>query len=251
MIMIAGKPLAPDALNTYPAGSFEQNLLQVMSDNNLGFDNMEQLKFELELRKSTVNAAKALNHSELDFAIFRKSRCNKEYWTRTAEGGFLLKDNAKSSAAIKDIYINGSAYATECATATVIVYLKAVLDVYPPALYDLTFNEIYLMNWHSVNPPLSGIGQLFDIKAFLPGDRTYFMNPDVNPETPEWQGENTVVLSPDSYYGPGLGIHDEAAMVRMLNHHRVEDAQETAYLLKQAGRLDYNNLLKIRQGYHG
>lgn len=251
MIFISGKPLAPEGLNSYPSGSFERNLLMAMSGSNPHYDNMEQLSFELELRKATVNAAKELNHSELDFAIFRKSRCNKTYWTRTAEGGFLLKDNVKSSAAIHDIYINSSDYATECATATVIVYLKAVLDVYPPALFDLTFNPIYLMNWHSVNPPLSGIGQLSDIKTFLPGDRAYFMNPDVNPETPEWQGENAVVLSPDSYYGPGLGIHDEATMVRMLNHHRVEDAQQTAYLLMQAGSPDYNNLLKIRQGYHG
>jgi protein-glutamine gamma-glutamyltransferase len=251
MISISGKPLAPDAFEgQYPTESFEQSLLQTLSDNNFSYDSMEQLQFELELRKATVNAAKELNQSDMDFAIFRKSRCNHDYWIRTDEGGFLLKDSVKSSAAIRDIYEHGGDYATECATATVIVYLRAVLDVYPATLFDLSFNKIYLMNWHSVNPPLSGIGLLNDVKVFLPGDRMYFINPDVNPETPEWQGENTVFMGADMFYGPGLGTHNEGTMIKMLNKHRVDNADESAYLLKQVGRPDYNNLLKIRQAYH-
>lgn len=251
MIKIAGNPLDPKALDDqYPDGSFEQSLLNKMSDTQVDYDSLEQLQFELELRKTSVLAAKALDQSKLDFAVFRKSRCNPHYWKRTDEGGFLLKDNVQSSAAIQDIYENSDDYATECATATVIVYLKAVLDVYPPALYDQAFPEIYLMNWHSVSPLLKGIGSLKTVQTLLPGDRIYFANPDVDPKTPEWQGENTVMLDTDRFYGPGLGIHSRDTMIKLLNEHRMRGSDESAYMINQAGRPDYQRLFKVRQDYH-
>jgi hypothetical protein len=251
MIRISGSQLDPKTLeNQYPAGSFEQSLLQTMSGGDISYGSMDQLQFELELRKATVKAALELDRSNMDFAIFRKSRCNPDFWTRTEEGGFLLKDNVKSSAAVRDIYQNSADYATECATANVIVFLKAVLDVYPPALFDRSFSKIYLMNWRSVDPLLKGIGLLNDVSPFLPGDRMYFMNPDVDPKTPEWQGENVILLGTDRFYGPGIGIYNQADMIRMLNRHRTDRAEESAYLMNQAGRPDYAKLLSVRQDYH-
>ena len=60
----------------------------------------------------------------MGFATFRKSKCNLDFWNRTDEGGFVLKDGVKASEAIHDIFANSPKYATECATAMMIVYIK-------------------------------------------------------------------------------------------------------------------------------
>lgn len=251
MILILGKELDIKNLESqYPQNSFERSLIETMSKTDNSYDSMAQLQFEIEMRKATVNSAKELNRSGMDFAIFRKSKCNREYWSRVDDGGFVLKDNVKPSAAIQDIYKNGPSYATECATAMVIVFYKAVLDVYPPALFDKTFPKIELMNWHHVGTVLRGIGLLKDVKVFLPGDRMYFMNPDVDPETPEWQGENVIMLDTDSFYGHGLGISNKATIIKELNENRSDYAEESAYLMNKASRPDYRKLFDIRQGYH-
>ena len=42
----------------------------------------------------------------MTFKTFRKSICNLDYWDRTKEGGFILKNGVTPSDAIKDISIN-------------------------------------------------------------------------------------------------------------------------------------------------
>jgi protein-glutamine gamma-glutamyltransferase len=248
MIQISGRPADLATINTtYPHGSFEHAMIEAMSKShdNYDYDSLDELDFELKLRKATVKAALELDHSGMAFAVFRKSRCNDEYWHRTSDGGFELQNGVKPSDAINDIYRNGHKYATECATAIVILFYKALLDVFPAALFDKTFPEITLMNWRQLDPVLRTIGLVSPYDEYLPGDRMYFVNPAVDPETPEWQGENVIKMDEDKYYGHGIGIENKHTIISAINRFRVEGATESAYLKDGAGRLDYKNLYKI------
>lgn len=254
MITIAGAPAQPARIESaLPQGSAERTILERMgeSSHHYAFDSEQELIFELALRAATVDAARELDRSGMDFAVFRKSRCNPAYWHRTDEGGFRLKDGVSASEAIRDIYNNGPKYATECATAMLIVFYKAVLAVLPDALFDKTFPEIELMNWHHVDPLFRGVGLMAVRDGFLPGDRRYFINPDVDPETPEWQGENVIDLGDGTYYGHGIGIMDADSMITSLNENRSHGADTSAYLLERAGRPDYRRLQAIREGAGG
>ena len=53
--------------------------------------------------------------------------------------------------------------------------------------------EIELMNWSNIDEKL-GVDYYDSVSDFMPGDCIYFKNPDVNPKTTEWQGENTIDL---------------------------------------------------------
>lgn len=251
MILIQGRQTDPQALyGRYPLLSMERSIIRSMGESGetYHFGSEAQLDFELNLRRATVNAAIQLNRSGMDFGIFRKSRCNPAFWERTDEGGFVLKRGVRPSEAINDIFSNGRKYATECATAIVIVYYKAVLDVYPDTLFDRVFPQIQLMNWHYIDPLFRNVGLMRPADEFFPGDRMYFMNPDVNPATPEWQGENVILLSADRYYGHGIGIESADGIINALNQNRIRNAQRSAYLLKQAGRPDYRRLYQLQTG---
>lgn len=204
------------------------------------------MSFESSLRKNIVNAAIALDRSYLSFSTFRKSYCNENYWKRTRQGGFLLKKDVRSSAAINDIYENGRKYGTECATAMVIVFYKACLDSFGDRLFDTVFPEIYLMNWQNIDRNL-GLTTMDDITNPLPGDCRYFRNPQVSPLTPEWQGENVIDLGDGMYYGHGVGIKTGEQIIDALNSNRVMGANQSAYLLDSATRPDFEHLSHIKE----
>jgi protein-glutamine gamma-glutamyltransferase len=236
-----------ELMGSYPAGSVERQILKTMSESTSSYeyDSLEELKFELLMRKKIAESTVELNNGDMSFAVFHKSRCNPEYWDRTDNGGFKLKDGVSASAAIKDIYESGGEYATECATAMQIVYYGALLKVFGEDAFNVLFPDIYLMNWSSVNPNLKYIGSLKKVDDILTGDRAYFSNPDVAPETPEWQGENTIVLPDGYYYGHGIGIKSADNMIVSLNNHRTDGADTSAYLRDSVGRLDYKKLYGI------
>lgn len=247
MIVIAGNTVQPESIGEFAPGSIEGIILNALASSSSKnvYDSAEQLKFELTMRREIIEASKQLYRSGLGFEIFRETRCNPDYWKRTAEGGFLLKDGVKSSQAIMDIYKNGSKYGTECATAMMIVYYKALLTIYGESLFDRTFPKIELMNWHHIDRLLQEVGYISKRDVYLPGDRRYFANPDVDPLTPQWQGENVIDLSGDKYYGHGLGIHNAEAIIRALNENRSEDADESAHLLDSAGLPNFKRLFDI------
>lgn len=245
MIIISGATFDISAMiDEFPRSSIERQLLGTMSQSSYKYryDSLSQLRFELRLRKETVNSAEALNVSGLAFSDFHKSKCNPAYWDRTQNGGFRLKEGADSAKAIDDIYSNGSKYATECATAMVIVYYKALLDIFKYDAFNKLFQKIFLMNWRSIDPLLKDIGILHKVEDFLYGDRGYFKNPDVNPKTPQWQGENVIILPDELYYGHGIGIKTAEGMIRSLNANRKKDAARSAYFLDDASRPDFNKL---------
>lgn len=233
-----------ELIDSYPADSVERQVLKAMSESpsSYEYDSLEELKFELLMRRKITESAVELDNGAMSFAVFHKSKCNPEYWDRTDNGGFKLKDGVSAAAAIKDIYVNGGEYATECATAMQIVYYGALLKVFGDDAFNTLFPDIYLMNWNSVNPNLKYIGSLKKVDDTLMGDRAYFSNPDVAPETPEWQGENTIVLPDGYYYGHGIGIKSADRMIASLNNHRAQGADTPAYLRDSVGRLDYKKL---------
>lgn len=245
MIVIAGSPFQVSEIGGYPENSIERQLLEQISKSSeiYRYDTQEQLKFELTLRREIVDAAKALNRSGLNFAVFHKSECNPEYWERTGNGGFLLKSGVKASDAIRDIFLNGQKYATECATAMVIVYYGALLKVFSEETFNSLFSSIYLMNWHELNPLIKEVGIPKKVADILLGDRCYFKNPEVNPKTPELQGENVIVLPGGLYYGHGLGIRNADQIIYVLNANRMEGATESAFFMENyAARPNFKRL---------
>ncbi len=244
MIRISGRPVTPESIiNQYPLNSIQKNIITTMSSSNKIYEyiSLDQLKFELDLRISIINSARQLNNSGFSFRVFRKSFCNTVYWSRTNEGGFLLKDNVSPNEAINDIFINGRKYGNECATAMVIIFYKAVLDVYPKELFNSMFSNIQLMNWHYISRNLN-VDYYDNQVDYFPGDCRYFKNPDVNPLTPEWQGENTIDLGDGTYYGHGIGITTADGIINALNSNRKVGATRSAYLLDSATRPDFKYL---------
>ncbi|MFY4775431.1 protein-glutamine gamma-glutamyltransferase [Metabacillus sp. RGM 3146] len=203
------------------------------------YDSIEQLIFELDMRERIVRAAKDLFKSGIQFEIFENSVSNKKYWTTTPQGAFVLKRGFLPSQGIRDIFKNGSLYAFECATAMVIIFYKAALDSIDESQFNRLFEGLVLYDWHSDDD--LGIHTSRG-NNFLPGDVLYFNNPDFNPETPQWRGENVIDLSGGQYYGHGIGIRNAQGIIKQLNSLRRPHATQTAYLFSQVTKPDYKYL---------
>lgn len=251
MITIAGSPFQiSQIIGEFPANSVERQLLEQMGNSaeTYRYDTLEHLIFELSLRREIVEASRALARSGLRFAVFHKSECNPEYWDRTDNGGFRLKSGVKPSDAIRDIFRNGRRYATECATAMVIVYYGALLELLPEETFNRLFPSIYLMDWHELAPLLRDVGTPRRAADILLGDRCYFNNPDVDPKTPELQGENVIVLPGGLYYGHGIGIVTAEQVLRVLNANRKPDATQEAYFMEGlAARPNFKRLAEASE----
>ncbi len=249
MIYIKGSKFDITELkSTYPVQSVEHKVLVKMEESSFryNFKSEDVLKFELLLRKEIAASARALDRSGFGFAVFSKSQCNPEYWNRENNGGFSLKQGKSPSKAIRNIFENGRLYRNECATAMVIVYYGALLSVFKDR-FDETFPYIYLMDWYIIDPLLQGIGYPRKAHDMLIGDRAYFKNPDVHPETMWLQGENVIVLAEDLYYGHGIGIANAETFIEILNRNRKEGAAKSAYLMDEVARPDFELLSDV---YH-
>ncbi len=252
MIKISGNIVSKDELiKDYPANSLETKIItkKSLSKNIYSYDSLNELKFDMTLRINIVSATKELAKSSMVFKVFRKSKCNPHYWQRTLEGGFLLKKEVTPYNAIKDIFVNSSKYGTECATAIVIIYYKALLNILPEKLFNKMFQSIHLLNWHYTNPNLY-IEQFGDKKDFFIGDCKYFKNPDVNPLTPQWQGENVIYLGNGSYYGHGIGIKTSDGIINGLNNNRKTGSKTSAFLLDSVTYLNSKHLCDSYYNYN-
>lgn len=253
MIILSGNYFdISEIINQYDHNSIERYLLEKMSasDEKYQYDYLDQLRFELIFRKEIIKAAIDLYKSRINFAVFNKSKANPKYWNRTNNGGFELKQGAVQADAINNIFENGNAYATECATAMVIVYYKALLNIFSKDDFNKLFPKIYLMNWHNLDPLLREIGYPKKVKDILPGDRGYFKNPDVDPKTPELQGENVIVLLDDLYYGHGIGIESAEEIISALNRSRRSGATQSAYFMDSVSRPDFKRFADIYYSLH-
>lgn len=233
----------------YPADSLQAQLLGKisLSEETYEYDSADALSFELDLRREIVHAARDLADSGLSFSALAGSTCNPTYWLRTDEGGFSLKTGKKPSEAIRDIYLNGSQYATECATAAMITYYRALLEVYGDKFFDKQFSDIYLGEWDVREPLLKDL-ILADITTdILPGDRACFVNPECDPALPAYQGKNVIVLPDSLYYHHGLGVTTADAILDALNDKRQKDSALPAYFLPLSARPDFGRLYDARR----
>lgn len=240
MSIISGNIVTRDKIVAeYPPNSLERKIVEQLTSSKdvYRYDSLNQLNFAIKLRANIVGAARELDGNDMSFTTFRESKCNTDYWQRTDEGGFLLKEGIKPSDAIKDIFINSSEYGTECATAIVIIYYRALVNILPEELFNEMFPSIYLLDWQYINENLY-IEQYDNVTEFFPGDCQYFKNPDVNPATPEWQGENVINLGNGTYFGHGIGIKSANGIIRALNENRKRGATESAFLTDSATRLN-------------
>lgn len=249
MIKFTGSEINPQTLiSQYPKGSAEFEMFEKLSKSTKTYEysDQDELTFEIGLRRNIINASLSLYRGRLGFRTFHESKCNEAFWDRSENGGFVLKKDIIPSDAINDIFINTRKYATECATAIVMIYYKAVLEAYSKDLFNKAFTEITLMNWQQMDE-IMGVATYRKLSDYLPGDCRYFRNPDVNPLTPEWQGENAIDLGNGSYYGHGIGIGSQDRIIKALNANRIEDAQASAYLMDTATRPDFNGLYQYKK----
>ena len=86
------------------------------------------------------------------------------------------------------------------------------MRLFPTLPYGLVYNRSFA----------AGIGYPRKAHDMLIGDRAYFKNPDVHPETMWLQGENVIVLAEDLYYGHGIGIANAETFIEILNRNRKE-----------------------------
>jgi protein-glutamine gamma-glutamyltransferase len=248
MIIISSNIVKADTyISKNELDDFEIDIINMMdlSKERYEYSSTNQLQFELKLREDIVNASIDLNNGDMTFEVFRKSKCNPDYWDRTDEGGFTLKKGVLPSAGIEDISINSSKYGTECATAIVIIYYQALLKIFDVKLFNKLFPQIQLMNWHDIDKLLDAASYLEKRSDYFPGDRRYFENPDVDPVKPEWQGENVIYLGDGAYYGHGIGVENAEDIISELNKFRIENAKTSAHLLDVAARLDFKALSDI------
>ena len=156
----------------------------------------------------------------------------------------MLKDGADPSRAINDIFVNGKKYATECATAIIIVYCKAFLEVFGKTLFNQQFPRIYLKDWIS-EPVMKDLIIERNVSEHLYGDGCYFKNPEYNPATSEWQGENVIALPKGMFYGHGIGIESANKIIHELNNRRKAGATISAFLENTVNRAYISRLFGI------
>ncbi|WP_153978151.1 protein-glutamine gamma-glutamyltransferase [Paenibacillus xylanilyticus] len=244
MIIVANQPL-----DLVPSqwSAFEWHWLQLLQNRPTlySYQTLDHLQFEWKLRASLVHAAEGLNASGVSFASFEKSRCNPAYWNLNDEGGFELKPNVTPAEGIRDIWRNGSLYAFECATATVIVLYGGVLESIREEAFNSLFRDLLLFDWHYDSD--LRLTEKNGSHNALPGDVLYFKNPDVSSETPEWQGENTIMLREDLYYGHGIGIASGGQIIRTLNQFRTPGSQVSAYLMDNVIYPDFYYLSRFAE----
>ncbi|WP_462409818.1 protein-glutamine gamma-glutamyltransferase [Neobacillus sp. Marseille-QA0830] len=239
MIKIGNHTVKPgDSMLKAITSKEQQSILTSMSNFQeiYQYHTVEQLKFELEFRSNTMRAARELNNSGAKFTTFTYAFCNKQYWDRLSNGGFLIKPAVRPSTAILDILKNGPLYAFECSTAIAIVLYIAALYSIGQNRFDLLFQRLYLMDWQFDDdlPIYSKFGD-----DYLPGDVLHFNNPDFSPKESHWRAENVVYFGDDRYFGHGIGITTASSIVGFLNKKRKPNPTVSAYLMNMISRPHY------------
>ncbi|WP_010631249.1 protein-glutamine gamma-glutamyltransferase [Sporolactobacillus vineae] len=246
MILVSGQILTADQYDSFSgSGAYAPVIIRSMAESQeqFAYPTRDELRFEIRMRSRTIDAARALLDSGAAFATFYYSACNEHFWTLTGDGGFELNRGVSPADAIDDIFKNGEQYAFECATAMMIIFYKALIDTIERERFNQTFQHLFLWDWQ--NHPFFPLRNAYHVGAGIPGDVRYFKNPQVNPQTPQWQGENVVDLSGRLYYGHGIGILPAEQMIAELNKYRRIGATVSAFLMNQATRPDYLSLAAL------
>jgi protein-glutamine gamma-glutamyltransferase len=246
MIVIAGNQ--PAALDESQLNALERAIYVKKNNSSVKYRyaSVGVLLFELRMRTRIVESARALGSSGARFASFKDSQCNEAVWHRTEYGGFKLKKGVSPRAAIADIFMNGSMYAFECATAVVIVLYKSVADSIEPGQFDRLFADLLLFDWQ-YDRDLRLIDRK-NVEEAVPGDILYFDNPEFSPETPWWRGENAVKLGENLYYAHPMGVTNAQGIINVLNKYRKPGSTKSAFLTDRFSHPDFAYLQRFQPG---
>lgn len=245
MIKIKGLIVKPEELFKQISNREQKAIIKQLVSYNVDYEyeSIHQLKFELLFRVNILKAATELNNSGAKFTTFTYAFCNKKYWYRLNNGGFLLHEDATPTNAILDILKNGTLYAFECATAIAIVLYIAVLYTIGSNAFNAHFKGLYLMDWEFDEdlPVYTKVGE-----DYLIGDALHFKNPDFDPEQPQWRGENVIFFGDDQFYGHGIGITNSSSIINFLNKKRKKNPKESAFLMRLITRPHYQTLYLLK-----
>lgn len=224
--------------------SFERQVLETLLNSSAThtYRSRGEVVFEMQFRSAITASARELYYSGAQFADFYKSRCNPMFWNLMPDGAFQLRQGVPPAEAIVDIFRNGRIYAFECATAMIIVLYKAALRMLPPVKFNTLFADIRLWGW-KYDADLRIVHNI--PSQYIPGDIRYVKNPDVNPLTPEWQGENIVDMGDGMYFGHGLGFRTLPGIIDALARRRRPGAMRMPYLLETATRPGFSYLYQF------
>lgn len=243
--MIVLPPGEADQLNGLQLTGLEQEILRLKQESpaTYRYGSLSELEFELKTRSQIVDSARGLYASGAQFATFQNSRCNEDFWIRQNNGGFRLRSDVTPADGIRDIFRNGRQYAFECATAMVIVLYRAVLEAIKEPAFNTYFSGIILYDWQYDSD--LRIISLSGVESY-PGDVLYFKNPDFNPATPEWRGENAIKLPDGVNFAHGMGIRTDEEIIYLLNTRRIPGSTTSAYPLDQIETLDFDYISNLR-----
>lgn len=200
----------------------------------LGTGNAEQVRIQAHV----VDAANQMNDAAIDFAA-RNFRVNQQYWWVGYGGKMGVRFGQRPSAALADIFNNGRAYSMECATATLATFYKAILDRIGPDDFDKQFPRLQLYRWRIQAPAFEAAKRQERLGGMLPGDYTYYVNPEVAPENAAFAGENVIDVGDGLFFGHGIGIVSESELLDELDSMRSAGATKKAYRARGAQfRLD-------------
>ncbi|KGP74460.1 protein-glutamine gamma-glutamyltransferase [Pontibacillus yanchengensis] len=239
MLQVSGSPFQiSESLNV---GNKGEQILQKMQNvsASYAYPSLQTLMFDINFRKNMMESAIEMNESGVTFEGFSESTCNPAYWILTSAGGFMMKPYVLPSDAIQDIFENGSLYAFECATASVINFYHALLNSIGASMFNAYFPNLYLYSWHT-DPDL-GL-YTFYANHYLPGDVVYFNNPDFSQENSGYRGENAIALTGGKFFGHGFGIGTAEEIIEFLNEKRYPRSTRSAYLTRSLSRLSQESI---------
>ncbi|MFJ7829149.1 protein-glutamine gamma-glutamyltransferase [Peribacillus sp. NPDC097284] len=237
MIKINHKPIDASQLLAGITNKNLSTIIQLMAiyPTVFEFDTLEDFRFDLKIRMKAIQASVLLEESGAEFTILEDSLCNPQVWQLTKDRAFELWPNIPPHMALNDIFINGRLYSFECGTAILVVFYKAILDSIGPKNFDRIFPDLFLYNWHYHHHLSILVHEGMD---YLPGDCLYFKNPDFAPNTPEWQGENAIMLGQNLFFAHGIGVTDQQEIITELNSNRIWGSMISAYLTTHIIQID-------------
>jgi hypothetical protein len=185
---------------------------------------------QAQVQLNIVKAARAFHAAGVNFAgNSRQDKVNTELWWMGYGGKMGVRRGVKPSDAINDIFKNGSKYGMECATGTMVVLYKGILDTIGPADFDRAFAKTRLFRWDLKDDDFKAAEKVGKLPGYWPGDHTYFKNPEFDPANSAFQGENVIYLGGGQYFGHGLGIVSEQGVIDSLNNLRRPGATKSAF----------------------
>lgn len=204
----------------------------------------QALADRVKINGAIVNACELLAKANHKYSTLPFQSFNREMWQGTGVAGlgsvggvFKLKDGVKPSDAVNDIFNNPKKYKFECATALVIAYHKAILDLIGPKDFDANFKDLKMGPWKYSDTFKQYWGTVNSGKPFQVGQYGYIKNSQVDAISwcKGWQGENVISLGGDKYYGHMYGITTGQKMIEAMNKHRNVWAKHSAAMTDVRG----------------